>query len=132
MSVKNTIEGYPEKVQDYILALRSLILDVAISDTRIGNLEETLKWGEPAYLTPQTKSGTTIRLAWKEKKPERIGVFVHCQTTLIQDFKAAFPYQLNYEGNRAIWIDLDMPLRKDILKLFISKALTYHLEDELS
>jgi hypothetical protein len=28
----------------------------------VGALHETLKWGQPAYLTPETRSGTTLRL----------------------------------------------------------------------
>lgn len=33
----------------------------------LGILEETLKWGEPAYIANGTIGGTTIRIDWKEK-----------------------------------------------------------------
>lgn len=38
----------------------------AASFEEIGEIEETLKWVEPSYLTPKSKRGSTIRVAWKE------------------------------------------------------------------
>jgi len=35
--------------------LRKLIFDVAARTEGVGSLEETLKWGQPAYLTLETK-----------------------------------------------------------------------------
>jgi hypothetical protein len=49
--------------------LRRLIFFVAAQDEHIGGLEETLKWGVPAYLTSVSKSGTTIRIDWEAKAP---------------------------------------------------------------
>ena len=34
-----------------------------------GPIEETLKWGDPAYVTSATKSGSTIRVVWKKARP---------------------------------------------------------------
>lgn len=45
-----------------LLALRRLIFDTAKATKGVGVLQETLKWGQPSYLTPQTKSGSTIRI----------------------------------------------------------------------
>ncbi len=66
----------------------------------MGNIDETLKWGQPAYLTHQSKSGTTLRLG--VPAPKKIALFVHCQTTLISEFQALFPDEFTYDGNRAI------------------------------
>ena len=127
-TVKTVIESYPHRAQDYALSLRQLILKTATNDARIGNLTETLKWREPSYLTDTTKSGTTLRFDWKTQKPDAIGVFVNCKTTLIQSFKDLFPEALNFEGTRAIWLDLNKPLPRDILSICIGKTLTYHLD----
>jgi hypothetical protein len=62
--------------------LRELIFDVAASTDGVGEIEETLRWGEPAYLTSQSKSGTTIRIGWKSSRPAEYAVFFHCQTDL--------------------------------------------------
>ena len=130
--VDNVIKGYPPLAQNYALKLRALILETAQQDERIGPLTETLKWGEPSYLTEKTKSGTTLRFAWKEKHPAKIGIFVSCQTSLITSFQDQFHGELNFEGTRAIWLGLDKPLPRDILAICIAKTLTYHLNKDLN
>lgn len=59
-------DSYPEEMRVKLLFLRRLIYETAASLEEVGELEETLKWGEPSYLTPKSKSGSTIRIAWKE------------------------------------------------------------------
>lgn len=127
-SVNNVIKGYPPLARNYALKLRALILETAQQDVRIGPLTETLKWREPSYLTEKTKSGTTLRFDWKEKHPSKMGIFVSCQTSLIRSFQDQFHGELNFEGTRAIWLDLGKPLPRDILTICIGKTLTYHLE----
>ena len=60
----SVLSGYPAALRDALLELRALILEVALETEAVGRLEETLKWGQPSYLTPATKSGTT---RWKFK-----------------------------------------------------------------
>ena len=67
----------------------------------VGELEETLKWGEPSYLTTESKSGTTIRIDWKPKHPNQYAMYVNCKTTLVDTYRSLFP-ELTYEKNRAI------------------------------
>lgn len=124
--VRDVIQSYPLEAQKYALALRKLILNTAAHDPRIGPLTETLKWREPSYLTEKTKSGTTLRFDWKSQKPSKLGIIVNCKTTLIRDFRDNFN-ELEFEGTRAIWLDLEKPLPRDILSICISKTLTYHL-----
>ena len=62
-------------------ALRSLLVEVA-EDLCVGPLTETLKWGEPAYLTEVTKAGTTVRIAWKPATPSMIGAVSYTHLTL--------------------------------------------------
>ncbi len=49
--------------------LRHLVLETASETEGVNKLEETLKWGEPSYLT---KNGSTIRMDWKKSKPDLI------------------------------------------------------------
>lgn len=129
-SVKDVIQSYPKTAQIYALGLRELILETAAQDRRIGTLTETLKWREPSYLTEATKSGTTLRFDWKSQKPSKLGIFVNCRTSLIHSFQDIFSDQLMFEGMRAIWLDINKPLPRDILSICIGKTLTYHLDKD--
>ena len=60
--VQQAFHEFPPEIRTKLLALRKLILDTAASIEGVGPIEETLKWGQPAYLTSQSKSGSTIRL----------------------------------------------------------------------
>ena len=105
--------------------MRALILETGNDLPQIGRLEEALRWGQPAYLTPERKAGTTIRLG--VPKQARFALFVHCQTRLITDYSEMFPGQDRIDGSRAILFDdatqID-PVRHGWL---IRRALTYHL-----
>ncbi len=117
--------SYPAPARTALLALRSLIFDTAAETPGVGQLEETLKWDQPAYLTPETRSGSTIRLGLP--KQGGFAIYTHCQTTLIADFQGAFPDDFDYEGNRAIRFSDGETPPLDQLRLFVRSALTYHL-----
>jgi hypothetical protein len=89
----------------------------------ITTLEETLKWGEPSYLT---KNGSTLRMDWKAKNPEQYALYFKCISRLVETFKLVFNNTLKYEGNRAIVFQLDDVIPTDIIKQCIKSTLTYH------
>ena len=60
--VETLFGGYPAPLRTGLMRLRELIFDVAAETDGVGELQETLKWGQPAYLTTETKSGSTIRI----------------------------------------------------------------------
>lgn len=111
-----------------MLSLRELIFSVAAQSPRVGELQETLKWSEPAYLTAQTKSGSTVRMDWKPKSPEKIAVYFNCNTTLVDSFRSLFPKDFEFEGNRAIVLRANQRLPKKELSFCIAASLTYHLK----
>ena len=49
--VENVFNNYPRATRSKMMRLRKLILDVAEKTKGVEQLEETLKWGEPSYLT---------------------------------------------------------------------------------
>ena len=102
------------------------IFDTAAETPGVGALEETLKWGQPAYLTPESKSGSTIRLGLP--KAGGFALYTHCQTTLLADFRDVFPGDFVYEGNRAIRFRDGDALPLDKLRLLVRRALTYRLK----
>jgi hypothetical protein len=126
-AVRLAFDGFPPPVRERMLQLRQLIFDTAASTPGVGALEETLKWGEPAYLTSQSKSGSTVRINWKKSRPSQYAVLFNCHTTLIETFRTLFPDDFTYEGNRAILFDKAGIVPIDALSFCIAAALTYHL-----
>jgi hypothetical protein len=119
---------YPTQIRRKLMALRKLIFEVAKTTEGVGPLEETLKWGEPAYVTSQSKSGSTIRLGWKKSQPAQYAIYFNCNTNLIESFRTLFPDDFKFEGNRAIVFDDDEVVPIDALCFCIAAALTYHLK----
>lgn len=107
--------------------VRALIFEVAQADPRIGEIEEALRWGEPAYLTRRGKTGSTIRLA-VEKGSGQPALFFNCKTTLVEGFRQQFATRLRYVKNRAVLLDGDIAEDAEGLKSCIAAALTYHLD----
>lgn len=117
--------AFPTPARLGLLALRDLIFETAESTAGVGALQETLKWGQPAYLTPETRSGSTIRLG--RPKQGGFAIYTHCQTTILSDFRSIFPKDFAYEGNRAILFTDDAAPADDKLRMLVRSALTYHL-----
>lgn len=124
--IAEALQRYSEPVRLRLLQVRDLIFAVAAETDGVGPLTETLKWGEPAYLTEASKSGTTIRLGVSKAAPDRCAVFVNCQTSLISGFRTHFAADFAYEGNRALIIPAAVDLPREPLALCIQAALTYH------
>ena len=123
-NVERVFADFPNQLRHGLLQLRALIFDVAAQTKGVGRVQETLKWGQPAYLTPETGSGSTIRLGLP--KVGGFAIYAHCQTSLVSDFQALFPDEFVYEGNRGIHFSAADELPLDELELFIKNALTYH------
>ncbi|MCF6315788.1 MAG: DUF1801 domain-containing protein [Marinosulfonomonas sp.] len=96
------------------------------NDPIIGPLTEVLKWGEPSYLTEVSKSGTTVRIPWHAKHPDKTGLFLNCKTTLVDIMREIYPDTFTYQGTRAVLFALDQPLPNDALAYCCEMALTYH------
>ena len=118
--------AYPGDVRRRMMTLRELIFATAAATDGVGALEEALKWGEPAYLTSASKSGSTIRIDWKAREPGQYAMYFNCQTDLVDTFRTLFPNDFGFEGNRALVFARDAGLPKDSLALCIAAALTYH------
>lgn len=61
-AVDAVFKAYPQPAKTRLLALRRLILATAKATRGVGRIEEALKWGQPSYLTTETKSGSTVRI----------------------------------------------------------------------
>ena len=125
-AIDAVFDAYPKPVKAKLLALRRLIFDTAKSTKGVGALEEALKWGQPSYLTPDTKSGSTIRIDQVKSSAGQYAVYFHCQTDLVETFRELYP-ELSFSGNRAILLDAADKLPEAKLRHCVALALTYHL-----
>ena len=126
--VADVFENYPAHMRKKLLFLRRLVLQTALETEGVSAVEETLKWGEPSYVS---KSGSTVRMAWKKSKPSQYAMYFNCRTKLVDTFKERYGQVLKFEGNRAIVFDAndDIPIAE--LKHCIAMSLTYHSRKHL-
>jgi uncharacterized protein DUF1801 len=125
-AVARVFASYPPQARRKLLAVRELIFATAAATSGVGPLTETLKWGEPAYVTAATRSGSTIRLGWKGADPGRYALYFHCRTNLVQRFRTTHADALEFEGNRAIVLDVASALPRTVVRDCVAAALTYH------
>ena len=121
--VEDDFANYPDFVREKMQFLRELILETAEKTKGITKLEETLKWGEPSYIT---KNGSTLRIDWKEKTPHQYAMYFQCSSRLIDTFKLVFNHKFKYEGKRAIIFQINQNIPQTQLKECIKASLTYH------
>ncbi|MGB7338360.1 MAG: DUF1801 domain-containing protein [Phototrophicaceae bacterium] len=124
--VQAIFDAYPDAVRAKLTQLRELIVTVVSENPNIGELEETLKWGQISYLPKKRKVGTTIRID-QVKNSNQIALYVPCSTTLIDTYRTIYGDDFSYDGDRAILLNLEDDLPVDKLKICIELALTYHL-----
>lgn len=115
--------AFPPAVRRRLKQVRKLVFKVA-DECDVGQLDETLKWGQPAYLPVKPRTGSTLRLGSSADGRMWI-LYVHCQTTLASTFRAWFP-DWHYEGNRAVHFSVDKELDEAALASCIEQVLTYH------
>ncbi|MEJ2179610.1 MAG: DUF1801 domain-containing protein, partial [Gammaproteobacteria bacterium] len=126
--VAEIFETYPKHMRNNLMFLRQLVFDVALETEDVGDVEETVKWGEPSYVT---KGGSTIRMDWKRSAPEQYAMYFHCRTKLVDTFKELYSGKLKFEGNRAIIFGENDQIPVDELKHCIYFSLTYHSKKHL-
>ncbi|WP_020208455.1 DUF1801 domain-containing protein [Gilvimarinus chinensis] len=119
--INDLFRSYPPPVCEHLLAVRTLIYDMA-AEHELGKVDEAIKWGEASFLV---KGGTAVRVDWKEKRPEVVKVFFHCQTRLIETFREVYPDVFAYEGNRALLIPLADYSKQSELAHCLSVAMRY-------
>lgn len=126
--VEVVFEQYPKHIQSKLLILLQLIMDTAKEIEDLDHMDETLKWGEPSYIT---KKGSTIRIGWKQSSPDQYAMYFNCNTKLVDTFKEVYKDLFHYEGNRAIVFAVNDEIPINELKQCIVLALTYHTRKHL-
>lgn len=126
--VNEVFANYPDFVRDKMQFLRELVIETAEETEGVTKLEETLKWGEPSFVT---KNGSTLRMDWKEKSPDQYAMYFQCTSRLVDTFRLVFDHKFQYEGKRAIVFKLNQKVPEVELKECIRASLTYHNVKEL-
>lgn len=126
---RDAVADLPDDLKDKLFSLRELILETAGENPAVGPLDETLKWGEPSFLTSSSKSGTTIRINRHNKDDNQYAMYVHCQTDLLNRYRQLYGDTLTLEGNRAVVFNVAEEPPLEVVKHCIAMALTYHLKD---
>jgi len=127
-AVAAVFAAFPERLRARLLELRALILDTAKATPCVGEIVETLKWGEPAYLPKTPRVGTTVRVNALKGSADRYVVYFPCQTTLVETFRERYPETFRFQGNRAIVFAIGDRLPTKALRHCVALALTYHLD----
>uniref|UniRef100_UPI00321669DC DUF1801 domain-containing protein n=1 Tax=uncultured Draconibacterium sp. TaxID=1573823 RepID=UPI00321669DC len=121
--VEKVFAGYPDFVRDKMQQLREFVIETAEEIPEISCLEETLKWGEPSFVT---KNGSTLRMDWKPKFPDQYAMYFQCSSRLVDTFRLVFDHKFRYEGKRAIIFHLNEKIPVAELKECIKASLSYH------
>lgn len=129
--VEAVLVAYPEEMRAMLLGLRALIYEVSETLGATYAIEETLKWGEPSYLTCKPRTGSTIRLDWKAEHPQHCSVFFKCTADLVPAFRQRFSETFTFGGKRSINFAPDDAIPIDSLKQCLALALSYHHNKKL-
>jgi hypothetical protein len=124
--IQHKFDQYPETVKPSLNALRQLIYSL-VYELDLGTIEESLKWGEPSF---KVKTGSPIRIDWKSATPDSYYIFFNCQTKLVDTFRELYSDVLEFQGNRAIVLNVGLSQAeqgtvKTAIKHCIQLALTY-------
>ncbi|EGR2558748.1 DUF1801 domain-containing protein [Vibrio alginolyticus] len=125
--VKARFDEYPENVRLRLEELRNLVFQIA-SELDLGEIDESLKWGEPSY---SVKTGSPLRMDWKLKSPNNYYLFFNCQTKLVDTFRELYGAELEFQGNRAIVLSLSKQLPETAIKSCLELALSYQQRKSL-
>ena len=125
--MNDTFNQYPPVLTKRLQTVRNLILRLAAKSPNVGEVVESVKWGQASFATVRPKSGTPLRIAG-DVEAGTYSVYVPCKTSLISDFRSTHPDMFDYHGSREIRLKLNAALPEKELSLFISAALTYYLD----
>lgn len=104
-TILDQISRWPEPAQLRLQAMRSLFHEVAAT-AGIGPLDESLKWGQPAWRPNKPRTGSTLRLNWSTAEPASMMAYVDCKTDLAAQMQTRFPNLPGNDGRRALRFDL--------------------------
>lgn len=121
-AVAEWLRDAPVALRDRLDQLRALVHQVA-SEEDAWPLVEEIKWGQPSYRSPHGNESTPVRLGWTDVGDASL--LVHCQSSVIPQFRDAFGDRFRFDGDRAVLFGTAEELHETELAELIRHALTY-------
>ncbi|MAZ19177.1 MAG: hypothetical protein CL535_22990 [Ahrensia sp.] len=109
--------------QTLFKSLRSLIFETAHETEGVGELTESLKWGEPSFAPARPRVGSSVRLAIRDD--DTVAMLFICHTNLVDRFRELYPETFAFDGNRALVFKTGNAIPAAETKHCIAMALTY-------
>ena len=124
-SLTNVFESWSPSAQKTAQLCRDLFVDAAVRlDT--GPLEESLKWGQPAWRPRRPRTGSTLRMGWDAAAPDELALFVDCKTDLAARMREVYPALTSNDGRRRIGVSLSTPLPEQAIAHLAEMTFSYH------
>ncbi|KEJ89461.1 hypothetical protein [Sulfitobacter donghicola] len=120
-----TISQWPALQQKQFEEIRKLIL-AAAKDANVGPVEESLKWGQPAWRPKRPRQGSTLRLNWQGIPSHPLVLYVDCKTTLSATMREIYPTEFEYEKNRGLGLPDGSPLPLQAIDHLARLTFCYH------
>lgn len=122
LTVEQKLASFPDAVKARVEQIKALIFSVA-KEQQLGPVVESIKWGELSYTT---KTGSPIRMDWKQASQQQISVYFNCNTILVETFREIYGDSLTLVGKRELVLCLAQPLPEVQLRACFAMALNYH------
>ncbi|NNE53876.1 MAG: DUF1801 domain-containing protein [Sulfitobacter sp.] len=122
----NRISSWSDEAQAAAWACRTLFHGIA-QERGVGPLQESLKWGQPAWRPAKPRTGSTLRMDWNEGTPDRLNLFVDCKTDLAARMDDLYPDLAFNDGRRHLAIGLGDPLPEQALAHLAEMTFCYHI-----
>tara|TARA_R110002110_G_scaffold23490_2_gene89420 strand:+ start:1040 stop:1462 length:423 start_codon:yes stop_codon:yes gene_type:complete len=106
-------------------ACRELFHQTAVQ-AGTGPLDETIKWGQPAWRPVRARTGSTLRMGWSPAKPAHLSLFVDCKTDLAARMRDLYPNLAGNDGRRQMALDLTQPLPEQAVSHLAQMTFCYH------
>ncbi|MGJ5618676.1 hypothetical protein [Sulfitobacter sp. MF3-043] len=119
------IARWSEPAQRTLWQCRAMFHGVA-EKAGAGPLDETLKWGQPSWRPMKPRTGSTLRIDWTPKFPNRLSLYVDCKTDLAARMQTLYPDLPENDGQRHLAVALDVPLPEHAIAHLAEMTFTYH------
>lgn len=120
--IEAIVQDYPPEIQSRFQEFQTMVLELANRTEDINKLEESLKWGEPAF---KSNIGSPFRFGWSTKRPDQFGIYFICTTTLVETFRQLYPDFFTFDGNRGLIFSPGKEFPKEPLIHCLELALRY-------
>ena len=121
----DTLATWSKPAQELAQACRHLFHTIA-QEADTGPLDESLKWGQPAWRPRKARTGATLRMDWDAATPDRLSLYVDCKTDLASRMRDIYPDLPLNDGQRHLGITIGAPLPEQALAHLAEMTFTYH------